>query len=111
MRIRTLLIVVLPVLLVSVFGMVPAGANGGCETRGWGPRACPTPSTCEDWPGVGTPGYWKNHPEDWGGCMPRLQCSTRSPSPVGRSAKTPIRVSGSAARSTKRRSASGCTTR
>ena len=59
---RKLVLITLLVLIASLFTILPAGAEDICQ-----PPAC-EPPRCDDPPGVGTPGYWMNHPEAWRAC-------------------------------------------
>ena len=53
---RLFALATLLVLLVTIVPAVSAGDCAGCP---------PPPPCCNRGPCTGTPGYWKNHPEEW----------------------------------------------
>jgi hypothetical protein len=65
-KIRTLLVVGVLVLLAGTFAMIPAAAEDVCNPA---TTECPPAPDCtENPPGVGTPGFWQNHPGAWWRC-------------------------------------------
>jgi len=78
MRIQTLLVVAVLVVLAAMPAAVPSVADELC---GPPPNECPPPPDCGgNPPGVGTPGFWENHPDTWWRCYDR---STITELPLG----------------------------